>query len=604
MWIRPSIPSRSTKAPKSTMLEIWPFDDEAGLQAVEDLLADLLALLLEHRAAREHDVVARAVELDHLGLDLRAHVLVEVGHAADVDERGGQEAAHAEVDDQAALDDLDDGALDRLAGLGRRFDAPPRLLEAGALLGHDQAPVLVLLGEDDRVDLLAEVDLLAGVDGLADRQLVGGDDALGLVADVDEDLVLVDPHDVAGDNLALLDRAERGVVVGDDLAVDFEQQAVGPVDDAGSAGSSVTVCTGRSVAQPYHCGRNACSSDEAGRGPHPLGARLRRARLRGELRRARRRARARRHRARACWWSTATRSASARPRPARSRPRGCRRSSWTARCARASTSSSSTRPIAPRAGSCRGRSRHSTTASCARCCGSRRRRRARVRDRDRHRPQRRHRPHRPRRAPRAADRRRASAGGGCSPTPADPAARARASRAAWRSTLRAAAARWSCGSTPATCAPATPGASPPATSCASASAPSGPPTTSRSRPCGSPRDLGLPADGYQGNWIPHQLRAAVEDGVFFAGDSAGHCLPLTAEGIRTALYFGLACGRELRAVLDGTPHPRAGAGPLRRLLGLPRAQIPLAAERSSGRSARSPRAAPRPPSCAPSRAAA
>jgi flavin-dependent dehydrogenase len=64
-------------------------------------------------------------------------------------------------------------------------------------------------------------------------------------------------------------------------------------------------------------------------------------------------------------------------------------------------------------------------------------------------------------------------------------------------------------------------------------------------------DLGRPADGYQGNWIPHHLRAAVEDGVFFAGDSAGHCLPLTAEGIRTALYFGLACGRELRAVLDG-----------------------------------------------------
>jgi flavin-dependent dehydrogenase len=64
-------------------------------------------------------------------------------------------------------------------------------------------------------------------------------------------------------------------------------------------------------------------------------------------------------------------------------------------------------------------------------------------------------------------------------------------------------------------------------------------------------DLGLPTDGYQGNWIPHKLRAAVEDGVFFAGDSAGHCLPLTAEGIRTALYFGLACGRELRAALEG-----------------------------------------------------
>jgi menaquinone-9 beta-reductase len=64
-------------------------------------------------------------------------------------------------------------------------------------------------------------------------------------------------------------------------------------------------------------------------------------------------------------------------------------------------------------------------------------------------------------------------------------------------------------------------------------------------------ELGLPPDGYQGNWIPHKLRPAVEDGVFFAGDSAGHCLPLTAEGIRTAWYFGIACGRELRLVLDG-----------------------------------------------------
>ncbi len=64
-------------------------------------------------------------------------------------------------------------------------------------------------------------------------------------------------------------------------------------------------------------------------------------------------------------------------------------------------------------------------------------------------------------------------------------------------------------------------------------------------------DLRLPAVNYQGNWIPHQLRSATEDGVFFVGDSAGHCLPVTAEGIRTALYFGIACGRELRAVYEG-----------------------------------------------------
>ena len=64
-------------------------------------------------------------------------------------------------------------------------------------------------------------------------------------------------------------------------------------------------------------------------------------------------------------------------------------------------------------------------------------------------------------------------------------------------------------------------------------------------------DLRADPAGYQGNWIPHALRPATEDGIFFTGDSAGHCLPLTAEGIRTALYFGLACGRELRNVIAG-----------------------------------------------------
>ena len=64
-------------------------------------------------------------------------------------------------------------------------------------------------------------------------------------------------------------------------------------------------------------------------------------------------------------------------------------------------------------------------------------------------------------------------------------------------------------------------------------------------------DLGSERVRYQGNWIPHKLRDATEGGVFFAGDSAGHCLPLSAEGIRTALYFGIALGRELRGVLDG-----------------------------------------------------
>jgi flavin-dependent dehydrogenase len=68
-------------------------------------------------------------------------------------------------------------------------------------------------------------------------------------------------------------------------------------------------------------------------------------------------------------------------------------------------------------------------------------------------------------------------------------------------------------------------------------------------------DLERDAIRYQGNWIPHRIRSAAEDGVLFVGDSAGHCLPLTAEGIRTALYFGLAAGRELREAVSGRRTP-------------------------------------------------
>src|ERR1700754_1379673 len=201
------------------------FDHLAGLEPAEDLLADLLALLLEHRAAREDDVVAAAVELDDFALERLGHKLVQVVDTADVDQRGGQEAAHPEVEDETALDDLDDAAFDRFAGLGGDLDAAPGFLEAGALLGEDQAALGVLLGEDQRVDLLAELDLLGRIDRLADRELVGGNDALGLVADVDEDLVFVDADDLAVDDVALVEGDHRRGVVGDDLAVDLQQQA-------------------------------------------------------------------------------------------------------------------------------------------------------------------------------------------------------------------------------------------------------------------------------------------------------------------------------------------------------------------------------------------
>src|SRR5262249_12565308 len=160
------------------------FDDVARVERVEDALAVGLALLLEHRAAREHDVVARAVELDHLAAQLLAEELVQVLHAADVDERRRQEAADPQVDDEAALDDLDHAPGDGLALLVRRLDRLPGDLEARALLREDQPTLRVLLRHHERGDLVADADLVRRVHRAADRQLADGDDALRLVTDV------------------------------------------------------------------------------------------------------------------------------------------------------------------------------------------------------------------------------------------------------------------------------------------------------------------------------------------------------------------------------------------------------------------------------------
>ena len=80
------------------------------------------------------------------------------------------------------------------------------------------------------------------------------------------------------------------------------------------------------------------------------------------------------------------------------------------------------------------------------------------------------------------------------------------------------------------------------------------------RAAGAPTPCATRATGSRTACAP-----AAEDGVFFVGDSAGHCFPLSGEGIRTAFYFGIAAGREMRGVLAGE-RTGDGAAPLRRVL--------------------------------------
>ena len=81
-----------------------------------------------------------------------------------------------------------------------------RALVLGALLGQDQqAAFLVLLLENEGLDLVADGDDLGGVDVVLDRELARGDDTLGLVADVEQDLVPVNLDDGAVDDVTVVE---------------------------------------------------------------------------------------------------------------------------------------------------------------------------------------------------------------------------------------------------------------------------------------------------------------------------------------------------------------------------------------------------------------
>ncbi len=220
------MPPRSTNAPKSTIEETvplrrMPFDSFARISR-----ALVLAAFLKQHAAGQHDVVAVAVHLDDAGFDLGAQVHVEILDATKVDQRCRQEAAQADIEDEAALDDFDNLARDHFAGLELLFDANPSTLVLGTLLGEDQAAVLVFLLENEGFDLLAQLHDVGRIGILADGQLARRDDALALEADVDEHLVVLDLDDRAVDQVALVELGQRAVdhrihlLVGDVLEVD------------------------------------------------------------------------------------------------------------------------------------------------------------------------------------------------------------------------------------------------------------------------------------------------------------------------------------------------------------------------------------------------
>ena len=184
-------------------------EDLALGERVERVLLLLGVLFFEEDLAREHDVAALLVDLDDAHPQLLAAQRVEVADGTHVDLRAGQERADADVDRETALDALDDAADDDLAlGVGL-LDLVPDLHLLGFFAREDDVAFAVFGALEQHVDDVAGLD--GDLAGLVD-ELVDGDDAFGLVADVDDDFGRGDFQDGALDDFAFRDVAEAAIV--------------------------------------------------------------------------------------------------------------------------------------------------------------------------------------------------------------------------------------------------------------------------------------------------------------------------------------------------------------------------------------------------------
>src|SRR5207249_1079544 len=121
-------------------------------------------------------------------------VVADVGGAADIDLRRGQEHRHADVHEQAALDLAGDDAFDGVAFLLLRDDALPTADAVGLALAELQGAALGF--ETFEQDL----DGVAGLGHRAALELLLVDQAFALEADVHDDVVTGHADDLAADD--------------------------------------------------------------------------------------------------------------------------------------------------------------------------------------------------------------------------------------------------------------------------------------------------------------------------------------------------------------------------------------------------------------------
>ena len=163
------------------------------LERFEKTLLHLLAFFFDQTTTRNNNVSTRLVDLQNHTFDLRTNVFRNVVRTTNVHLAGGQEDVDANVQQQSTLDLADDATLDDVAFGMSADDLFPLA-----------TTVCFPLGKDDQSDGIFELFKL-NFDLLADFRnifvllpLVPLDHTFTLVTDVDDNLVVVHPHNRAG----------------------------------------------------------------------------------------------------------------------------------------------------------------------------------------------------------------------------------------------------------------------------------------------------------------------------------------------------------------------------------------------------------------------
>ena len=175
------------------------------MDALEEIAALGGALFFDELAARQNDVLADEIDLEDLEIVGLAHVLIEVLGWLHVDVRGRHERIDADGDNEAAFD-LGLHAASRDGAFGEfGEDVIPVFLLFGLVVGKDGVAVLVFEFFDQHFDAGADLKF-TDVD-----EFISRDEAFGFAADVDDNFILADLSDRAGDDRADLQFIEGGL---------------------------------------------------------------------------------------------------------------------------------------------------------------------------------------------------------------------------------------------------------------------------------------------------------------------------------------------------------------------------------------------------------